>query len=88
MLQNQETFERTHGTWKTTFVKAPKRVVNNLKKTMPFTFPERDGLDLSKPCRCDTFANQTRCLVRAQELTRNEQEELGQIIKECRSLAR
>ena len=38
MLPDVETSERSHASWTTKYVKAPKKVVNTLKKTTPFTF--------------------------------------------------
>ena len=79
VMQDQETFERTHATWVTKFVKAPKRIVKTVSKSAPFTFFECEELGTSQPRRCGTCANCNRCSVRAQELTRKEQEKLGQI---------
>ena len=79
MLQDQETFDRSQATWTTKYVKTPKKVVNTIRKTTPFTFLECEELGTSQPRRCGICANCNRCSVRAQELTSKEQEELGQI---------
>ena len=43
MLQNQDTFEKVHGTWKTEFVKTPKRIVKTLRKTTPWNADTDDA---------------------------------------------
>ena len=79
MLQNQDTLEEVHGAWKTEFAKTLKRIINTLRKTTPFTFPECGGLGISHPRCCDPCVNHNRCSVCAQELTRSKREQLSQI---------
>ena len=79
ILQDEETFERSHASWTTKFVKAPKKIVNKIRKTTAFSFLECEELGTGQPRRCGSCANCSCCSVCTQELTRKEQEELGQI---------
>ena len=80
MMQNQETSERTYATWTTKWFKeAPKKVVNTLWKTTPFTLLECEEPGTCQSRRCDGCAGCYRCPVRTQESAWKELESPSQI---------